>query len=488
MFTLVGDSNVRRGLSPANVRGRPQHSSAQFISCGRLSTFAAALEETRQESDACIVSCVTNFVTGSVSSSSSVSSRVETIMTGFFEKLSSFATSRPALQIFVCAPMYRTTPLWYREGISEILVKFSSLAPDPTLRPGNLFMMPSFPNPQLEMDGVHLNPYSGMEFILFLFDAAEELVSKARSTTEVQLSHVVDSNIAFGHRFVALERDHARLSKRFEHEVAVRAEFDDYQTNLANEVFFMIQGLARLPKLDPKVWQTRAVADVNAVLALLGFDPLTEYVQNSTGHGADSRTLYKVRVGTIELSRSIRNKFASFFRGGKDTRPPSLAQISIRNCVTTATLGGVAILQLLGRRYRDSNPGSKFQCIAYESRPVLKLTPPPGASDRRVQSYNFIEAVTKLPTTFTPDEIEGLLRRISPHLHGSMREIFIVVSPDMLPRNSKNSKKKSTGAANVSTGSESSPASGGTPEGSQATGSRRRKRPAATPVAPSAKK
>ena len=484
IVSLVGDSNVRRNLTSSTTRGRQPMSGAQFIPCGRLSTLSSALADVREDSDSVIVSCVSNFITGSiVSPSSSVSARVETLLTNFFERITSFAAARPQIRIFVCPPMYRTTPLWYRDGITEILAKFSELAPDLSSRPANILMMPSFSKSQLEADGVHLTPYSGMEFVLFLFEAAEDLATRAVAPVNVQVASVVEVATNHSHRLAVLEQDHARLVKRFDHEVAIRSEFDDFQTNLANEVFIMIQGLARLPKLDPKEWQVRALADVNAVLALLGFEPVAQYVQNSTGRGKDSRTMYKVRVASIEVSKAIRDKFASFFRGGKDSRPPSLSQISIRNCVTPATLGRVAILQLLGRRYRDSNPGSKFQVIAYEARPMLKLTPPSTASDKRVQSFNFIEAVTKLPTAFKSDEIEGLLKRISPHLHSSLRELFVVVSSDMV--------KSKKGAKALTSAPETPPPASGSPNtsgSSGSSGSRRRKRPAATPSGSTAKK
>ena len=52
-----------------------------------------------------------------------------------------------------------------------------------------------------------------------------------------------------------LEADHRRLNAKIEHKEAVDAELRDYEENLRNESFFMIRGLPRLPKLDPKEWQ-----------------------------------------------------------------------------------------------------------------------------------------------------------------------------------------------------------------------------------------
>jgi hypothetical protein len=113
--------------------------------------------------------------------------------------------------------------------------------------------------------------------------------------------------------------------------------------------------------------------------------------------------------------------------------------------VTTSTLARIAILQLFGRRYVASNKNSRFQVIGYEARPLLRLTPPPEASGR-VQTFNFIEAVTKLPASFTPAEISDLMKRVSPKLHGSLRDLFVVISDDNVPRNLGKGKQAASDA------------------------------------------
>ena len=233
----------------------------------------------------------------------------------------------------------------------------------------------------------------------------------------------------------------------------------------------MLQGLPRLPKMDSKLWHERALADCNRVIESLGFPPSAKYVQNMTGRGAEARVLYKVKITTAEASRSIRDKFASFFSGGKDARPENLSAISIRNCVTQATLGRVAILQLLGKRYRDSNAGARFQVIAYEPRPLLKLIPAPNASDRRVLTFNFMEAITKLPTNFSKEEIESLIKRISPSLHGNLQSVFVVINDDMLKSQSKEkSKRTAPQVASPGSGSESSSSRLKTPDATRKRG------------------
>ena len=153
-FSIIGDSNVRRHLSPSNSSGRPLWSSAKFIPCSRLSLLASSLESVSSESDACVVACVTNFLTSTPPGN--VTLRIQAAITGLLDKSAVFARSRPEVQVFVCPPMYRTAPLWYRDGMPHVLATFQSSVRDLVDRPANLWVMPSFAKPILESDGVHL--------------------------------------------------------------------------------------------------------------------------------------------------------------------------------------------------------------------------------------------------------------------------------------------------------------------------------------------
>jgi hypothetical protein len=295
----------------------------------------------------------------------------------------------------------------------------------------------------LESDGVHLTPLSGSDFVLHLFDASRELLARIKLNPEAKTSVLDEGTRVLGDRVMILEQDYRHLNTRFDLKSAIDSELADFQENLRNESFLMLQGLPRLPRLDPKEWQRKARSDSSAVLSkILGSEVSVSYVQNSTGRGKDSKVLYRVKLDSPEVSRSIRSKFGYFFSGQKDSRPPELAQISVRNCVTTATLARIAILQLLGKRYSTSNPGSSVQVVGYEPRPLLKITPPEGASDRRTQIYNFIDAIQKLPTSFTPSEIDSLLKRVSPKLHGNLKSLFVVINDDMLPSRSNRRRNR----------------------------------------------
>ena len=432
---------MRRHHSPVNTQGRPLWSRTKFIPCSRLSLLTAALDSVPQDCDAVIVACVSNFITAS-STASIVSVRVQVPIASFLEKLANFAQVRGQAQVFVCPPMYRSSPLWYRDGMAEISRTFASSIRDLKDRPPNLWVMPSFSDATLEADGVHLDVYSGLKYIHHLYDASQSLFSASVLSADVRVDHLSEAARGIEGRVVNLEQDHSRLNHGFEFHSAVTAEFMDYTENVRNEEFIMVQGLTRLPKLDPKEWQIQARASVDKLLSEMGFTYKTKYVQNSTGKGKDSKVLYKARMDSVAISREIRDKFSSFFAGGKDSRPPSLSGISIRNCVTPGTLARIAILQLLGRRYRDSNSGSRFQVVAYESRPILKLTPPSGASDTRVMTYSYIEAITKLPVSFSLDEVRGLMSRVSPRLHGNLKATLFVLTEDMIPKKKVTDKRK----------------------------------------------
>ena len=102
--------------------------------------------------------------------------------------------------------------------------------------------------------------------------------------------------------------------------------------------------------------------------------------------------------------------------------------------MTPETKVRIEILKVLGKRYRDANPGSRVQVIGFAPRPLLKITPSSSASDRRVKSYNFIEAIRYLPTNFTTAEVEFLLKKVPLRMSGKLRSLFVVLSDDDFKR------------------------------------------------------
>ena len=438
-FSIVGDSNVQRHMNPTNCRDRPSMSSCQVLPCGKLALLAECLKSVRAESNVCIVSCVTNFLTRAEDTGGSVGFRVEPILLEVLSILSASATSRPDLMLLLAPPMYRRSPLWYRDGLPEVLTKFSSVLKD---RPSNLHLMSSFATPEFISDGVHLTPYSGLEFVLHLFDCARSIIDALEAGPSELSARNTEASRVLEDRMMALEQDHQRLSKGFESQTAQDSESLDYQENIRMEDWFVISGLRRLPHgLSPRDWQVQAKADVQDVLKkLVSREVPIIVVKNATGKGKDAATTYNVQLSKLEDSKEVRNKFGSFFVGGSSKCPADLKGLSINNRVTPATIVRQTIMKVLGARYLASNPGAKVQVINFESRPLLKLTPPEGAAEPRVQTYDFLQAIKVLPTNFTEEEKSLILRRTSHKLHGKLRSLFLVIDDDMLKNGPKGPK------------------------------------------------
>lgn len=126
VFTILGDSNVRRFLSSVNKRACPDIEASQILTCMKAPLFPEALSQIKDESDAVVVACVTNFITDS-KGSSTVSARVEPVIVKFMERIIGACELSPGRTFLVCPPMFRSNPGWYREGLSEILTKFSAV-------------------------------------------------------------------------------------------------------------------------------------------------------------------------------------------------------------------------------------------------------------------------------------------------------------------------------------------------------------------------
>ena len=459
-FTLIGDSNVRRHMNPTNCRDRPLMSGCQVVPCTKMSTFAESLKSVRAESTVCILACITNFLTASTDTGV-VSHRIVPIFQDFLGAINEAASAAPGLHYLVSPPMYRKTPIWYRDCLPEVMTKFSEIMSG---RSANVLLMASFPNPVLDDDGVHLSPYSGLEFVLHLFDEAASVLDNLESSITETTSKTSEVSRVLQDRVMALEQDHRRLNIAFECKSAEDAELFDYHENIRMEDWFVIAGLVRLPSgLSPKEWQVQTIKDVQGVISVLLQKELPiSYVQNNTGRHKDAKAKYFVQMRSLGDSKLIRDTFGSFFIGGEH-RPDSLKHVSIRNRVTPATLVRVAILRVYAERYLAANPGAKVQVKGYEPRPMLKLTPPQSASsDSRVQVYNFVQAVRSLPSNFNASEQEKILREVSPKLYGKLRPLFVVISDDMVKRSrSKGSSTAPSSGTPPSTSSKSAKGSSG---------------------------
>ena len=150
-----------------------------------------------------------------------------------------------------------------------------------------------------------------------------------------------------------------------------------------------------------------------------------------SGLRRDANPIYLVKLESIADSKTIRDKFGSSFKAGAEPLPPGLKGLSIRIRLTHATRVRIAIMQVLASHYKKSNPGSRTQVVNFEPRPLLRLTPPAGASDPRVLTFNFVEAVTKLPIKFGRKDYSYIMQTVSGKFQGQLRSLFVVISDDL---------------------------------------------------------
>ena len=433
IFTVVGDSNIRNHVNKNSIRANPSLKAAQILSCGNFSIFPATLEKVRPTSNVVIIACVSNFLSDA-QGPPTVSLRVDPVLQDFRSALHEVCSAQPERSYLVSPPMYRTNPIWYREGLPEILNLFSQVL---TLdKPPNLHLLTTFATPEFEADGVHLTPYSGLEFILHLFDGSSDLLSRLATPAEELVVRGSESTRVLEDRVMVLEQDHRRLNRVFEDKSAHDAEIADFHANERTEDFFVVSGLPRISDdLVGKAWQDEAVRQVSGmILKLMGRAMPIVYVKNSTARHPKAEVTYSVQMTSVSDSSAIRRKFGSFFLTGTNKCPKELKSISISNFVTPETRIRISILKLLARKYREANQGSKVKVIGYQPRPVIKITPAASASDRRVLSYNYVEAVKKLPCSFSSADIDPIIGRINPKLLGQIRSIFIVISDDQFKR------------------------------------------------------
>ena len=265
-YALIGDSNIQRHINKTSVRASPCLKGAQVLPCGHVGIFPDTLSRIKADVDVCIMACFTNFLT-SAEGPPPVSHRIDSVLQSMHSTVLEFCEAQPERLCLLSPPMYRALPLWYREGLPEVLTLFSSTFS--ANRPANLRILPSFPTPEFEADGVHLTAYTGLEFILHLFDVAQEMIENFKAAPEEVLVQTCESTRVLEDRVMVLEQDHRRLNRVVENKAAVDAELADFHANERFEDSFVIHGLSAIPDLVGKAWQDQALRDVQAVLQIL---------------------------------------------------------------------------------------------------------------------------------------------------------------------------------------------------------------------------
>ena len=98
LFSIVGDSNIRRNMTGLNIASRDSMKTAQVIDCASLIALDAAFQEVRAESEVLILATITDFLI-SGGTGGTIFSTIDPVLATFTTKLLNFVAFRPNLQV-----------------------------------------------------------------------------------------------------------------------------------------------------------------------------------------------------------------------------------------------------------------------------------------------------------------------------------------------------------------------------------------------------
>ena len=264
IYSIIGDSNIRRNVTAMNIASRQALATCQVIDCPQLNNLEGALASVRDTSTVCVVSAISELL-AHCEDRGSVQASVEHVMTSLAGKLGILCRARSGLSVMLAPPMYRTTPLWYRQHLAELANVFSEVFSRD--KPANLFLLPSFINQDILDDGYHLNPVAGLYYLIHLIDESEKLLKLASSSADDTVKTVTETSRSNRDRIVMLEVDHFRLASQVNKKTAADAEFNEWVLNRSEEDWLTVAGLPRLSgSLSKTEWQKAAKSQVRACL------------------------------------------------------------------------------------------------------------------------------------------------------------------------------------------------------------------------------
>lgn len=100
LFSIIGDSNVRRNMTSLNIASREAMKKAEVIDCDVITSLDAALSSVRPESNVCIVACITEFLL-TAGECGTILSTIDPVLANFAQKLNKFCSIRPTLQVHI---------------------------------------------------------------------------------------------------------------------------------------------------------------------------------------------------------------------------------------------------------------------------------------------------------------------------------------------------------------------------------------------------
>lgn len=100
LYSIIGDSNVRRNMTGMNIASREAMKHAQVIDCSSMARIDDALNEIRAESEVLIFASVTELLLSS-GDCGTIFSSIDPVLTSLASRLTSFCSFRPTLQACV---------------------------------------------------------------------------------------------------------------------------------------------------------------------------------------------------------------------------------------------------------------------------------------------------------------------------------------------------------------------------------------------------
>ena len=98
VYSIIGDTNIRRNMTNLNVASREVMKKAQIIDCSQMSALDQALSQVRVDSSILIVASITEFLL-SGGDCSSIASSIDPILSTFSAKITGYCSFHPAQQV-----------------------------------------------------------------------------------------------------------------------------------------------------------------------------------------------------------------------------------------------------------------------------------------------------------------------------------------------------------------------------------------------------
>ena len=333
-------------------------------------------------------------------------------------------------------------------------------------------------------DGGFLTPVSGLHYVIHLFDQSVSMLSMSALGPDLKIAHVQESVRVHDDRLAYLENRHGHLAGKVSTKMAAEAEFSDWVVNRSEENWVTILGLPRLSITDNRAWQEAARKQVIDLFKTVlranrtGLDYTIMHIGSPTRFRSNGVSVLNVKLDSVHSSSRIRELYSGFFRHNRPVSLPAhLRGVSVRNKVTLESRIRLEIMKQLGPNYKASNPDSTVKVRGYGPRPTMVIFPAPASAApsggtasstvrRRSQTFDFIQAVTKLPVNFTDENLARIFQIVGPHNVGELRQLYIVLSDDnreqceALVRSHRRDGSGPSSAASVTSGLVSGPGTG----------------------------